>query len=250
MVNDCGFIWCNYILILNVWSALVDKSYWAPSESTVSPKVCCTRVYGDSRKTYMKNILEEKMYKRWSNNTCKFLLCFYIWSCGLKKMKRIFKGWIRIQICMRHICLVGVFSGWNSICTGQRHLNWPIFYLSAGSDAKMWNWCFFCDLDTDLFLHMPLHPRLHMSTVPVWSAQVTKCMFVATLVRLFIKYQSTCMKNTKTFPCGILIWLDTNVLKSLTYQNFLAYKNFGWYFWCRMSRTFVYLSVLSFTIYK
>ena len=128
MVNDCGFIWCTYILILNVSSAVVDKWYWAPYESSVSSrKTCVLCVYGDSRKTYMKNI-EEKMYKRWSNNTSKFLLCFYIWSCGLKEIKRIFMGWIRIQICIRHICLVGVFSGRNNICTGQKHLNWPIFF--------------------------------------------------------------------------------------------------------------------------
>ena len=155
-------------------------------------------------------------------------------------MERSFMGWIRIQICIRRICLVGVFSGRNNICTGQRHLNWPIFYLSASSDAKMWNWCFFCDLDTDLFLHTPLHPRLHMSTVLVWSAQVTKCMFVARLVGMFIKYQNTYIKNAETIPCGILIWHDTNVLKCLIYQNFLVYRNFGWYLWYRTS---VYLSV-------
>ena len=199
---------------------IILSSFW---KYCITKSVLC--VYGDSRKTYMKNILEEKMYKRWSNNTCKFLLCFSIQSCGLK-MKRIFMGWIRIA----------VFSGRNNICTGQGHLNWPIFYLSAGSDAKMWNWCFFCDLDTDLFLHM--------SALPVWSAQVTECMFVATLVKLFITYQYTYMKNTETIQCGILIWLDTSVLTCLIYQNFLVYRNFGSYFWYRISRTSVYLSVL------
>ena len=68
-------------------SAVVSKSYWPPSESSVSsPKVCCvcmvTAVVNE-----MKDLHEEHSRRE---NVCTHI-------------KRIFMGWIRVQICIRHI---------------------------------------------------------------------------------------------------------------------------------------------------